>query len=162
MRKIWVEARKLEADLRHRNTIEIGSAVAVAVIFGAVIPQVDHWLARAGAAGVVAGAGFVAWRLVGHGRSAPLSAADATASFLESYRAELLRQAAFLAAAPLYYVSPLLLPAAVFLAGVQAQLHGVASLPAPAALLLCVLGGAISARNLYAARRLRRTAEALG
>lgn len=161
MTKIVQEGRKFERAIRRRNVIELGAAAVVVAVFAFYAAIAEHALARGGAIGVVVGAAFVAALVWRRGREAPLPPDRETAAFVEAYRAGLLRQARLLAWAPLWYVAPLLVPAAVFAAGVEAERTGGAAIPWDASLVLVAVGAAVSAFNLYGAARMRREAARL-
>lgn len=161
MTRIEDEATKFERAVRRRNVVELGAGAIVAVVFGAYAWWFEHPLARAGAIGVVAGVGVVAAVTLRYARAPSLPPADEpTGTFLEHYRAELLRQARVLAWVPVWYVLPLLVPAAVFAVGLHAHVGGEGSLARGLGAMAAV-GLAVSALNLLAARRLRRKAAAL-
>jgi hypothetical protein len=158
MNTLIARARRFERAIRRRNEIEIGTGAAIAVIFVVAAVQFDIPAMRFGALGVAIGALFVVGVLRTKGRVEPLPVDLSSGAYLCAYRAALLRQARILAWAPVWYVLPLLVPAAVFVSGIRQPGE-------PFELgnftLLLVIGAIVSVVNLHAARQLRREASAL-
>jgi hypothetical protein len=161
---IHARAERFQTRIRVRNWIEYAAAAFVIAAFGYFALTMPDWLVRAGAALIMAGALYVAWKLNAIARA---GAKDDAASWADFHRAELVRQRDALRSVWRWYLGPFVPGMVVFLAGVAFAPDAAAPLAAKAgvfALGIAVIGAIfwlVAQLNVRAAAALDKEIAAL-
>ncbi|WP_395647966.1 hypothetical protein [Terricaulis sp.] len=109
---IHERASRFQTRVQWRNMIEYGAAVIVVLAFTGIAVVIPDWNLRAAAALIIAGVGYICWKL------ATMAGASAKAdgvSWADFHRAELVRQRDATASVWRWYLGPLLPGVVAFL-----------------------------------------------
>ncbi len=102
--EIHQKARLFERRVRRRNVVEYIAGAIVVASFAPVLLRQDSWLMQAGAALLMAAAGWGAWQL--HRRAAARAVPERGETLIAFHRAELVRQRDALRNSGVWYIAP--------------------------------------------------------
>jgi len=145
-----------EKKIRRRDLLETLVAVVVAAFFGYELLTATSWLVRAGAALVIAGGGFIVWRLHHARRSRPERAGDRPlVAQLRADRGRVESQIRLLETVLWWYLAPLAAGAVLFVVG-QSSATWSTALTLTVVALVCLVVWRLNHRTVERKLRPRR------
>ena len=119
--EIREKARKFQAKLRRRNTIEYVACVVVILLFLPGLLHSGSWMMQAGCGLNMAAAVFVGWQL--HVRGSARAAPDGDHAMVDFHRRELIRQRDALRSVGVWYLAPMIPGMVLLMLGRWFQSH---------------------------------------